>query len=74
MIGAAPLDDVVDWARGNGREIVLCVLGAVLLVRFVAWTRYPITDRVDAFAAATGSSVFSCPATTRARSRSSAGQ
>jgi moderate conductance mechanosensitive channel len=36
------------WARGNGLEIVLLVLGAVLLVRFTGWARDQITGRIDA--------------------------
>jgi small conductance mechanosensitive channel len=43
-----PLDDVSVWARGNGLEIVLLVLGAVLLVRFAGWARDRITRRIDA--------------------------
>jgi small conductance mechanosensitive channel len=44
----APLTDVTLWLRSNGLEIVLLVLGAVLLVRFVTWTRDEITRRIDA--------------------------
>jgi moderate conductance mechanosensitive channel len=43
-----PLNDVIYWLRGNGLEIVLLVLGAVLLARFVSWVRDRITDRIDA--------------------------
>lgn len=42
-----PLDDVVHWLRGNGLEIILLVLGAVLLARFVAWLRARVIDRID---------------------------
>jgi small conductance mechanosensitive channel len=31
------VDDLSRWARGNGLEIVLLVLGAVLLTRFLDW-------------------------------------
>ena len=44
----APLTDISTWVRGRGLEIVLLVLGAVLLVRFVAWTGGEITRRIDA--------------------------
>lgn len=43
-----PLNDVGQWLRGNGLEIVLLVLGAVLLGRFVSWLRDRVTDRIDA--------------------------
>ena|SRR5665648_1301901 len=45
---AEPLPDVPLWIRGNGLEIVLLVLGAMLLTRFAAWLRAVITDRIDA--------------------------
>jgi small-conductance mechanosensitive channel len=42
------LKDVSHWARSNGIEIVLIVLGAIILGRIVHWTtRYYVT-RVDA--------------------------
>ncbi len=44
----APLTDISFWARSNGLEIVLLALGAVLLVRFVAWVRGRMTGRIDA--------------------------
>jgi small-conductance mechanosensitive channel len=42
------LTEAGDWARGRGLEVVLLVLGAVLLVRFVAWVGDETTRRVDA--------------------------
>src|SRR5665647_27123 len=45
---AEPLPDVPLWIRGNGLEILLLVLGAMLLTRFAAWVRAMITDRIDA--------------------------
>ena len=45
---SAPLPDVVTWIRGNGLQIVLLVLGAVLLTRFAIWLRGLIIDRIDA--------------------------
>lgn len=44
----APLTDISFWARSDGLEIVLLVLGALLLVRFVAWARGRMTERIDA--------------------------
>ena len=38
------------WIRGNGLEILLLVLGAILLTRFATWLRAMITDRIDAHA------------------------
>jgi small conductance mechanosensitive channel len=35
------------WLRGPGLEIVLLVLGAVLISRFVTWVRDLITARID---------------------------
>jgi moderate conductance mechanosensitive channel len=37
-------------ARGNGVEIVLLVLGAILLARFVRWLGAQLTERIDASA------------------------
>lgn len=45
---AAPLPDVLMWLRGNGLEIVLLVLGAVLLTRLATWFKAMITQRIDA--------------------------
>jgi len=45
---AEPLPDVPLWIRGNGLEILLLVLGAILLTRFATWLRAMITDRIDA--------------------------
>jgi small conductance mechanosensitive channel len=47
---AEPLPDVRLWIRGNGLEILLLVLGAILLTRFATWLRAMITDRIDAHA------------------------
>jgi moderate conductance mechanosensitive channel len=44
----APLPDVPLWVRGSGLEILLLVIGAVLLTRFVTWFRAMITERIDA--------------------------
>ncbi|MEO8555533.1 MAG: mechanosensitive ion channel family protein [Actinomycetota bacterium] len=45
---AEPLPDIPLWVRGNGLEIVLLVLGAILLTRLATWLRAMITDRIDA--------------------------
>ena len=45
---AAPLPDVPMWLRGNGLEILLLVLGAVLLTRFATWFKAMVTKRIDA--------------------------
>ncbi|NMM22239.1 MAG: mechanosensitive ion channel family protein [Phycicoccus sp.] len=44
---AEPLPDMPLWIRGNGLEILLLVLGAMLLTRFATWLRAVITDRID---------------------------
>jgi len=47
MVYAADLSDFTQWARGNGLEIVLFVIGAELLARFVRWLGERITSRID---------------------------
>ena len=46
-----PLTDLGNWARGNGLEIVLLILGTVLVARGVRWVGARITagieERVD---------------------------
>jgi small-conductance mechanosensitive channel len=46
-VAVARLSDVTGWARGNGLQIVLLVLGAILLGRVVRWTSTRITARID---------------------------
>ena len=48
IASVAPLPNVLLWVRGNGLEILLLVLGAVLLTRFATWLRGTITERIDA--------------------------
>jgi small conductance mechanosensitive channel len=48
VCATAPLTDITLWLRSSGLEIVLLVLGALLLVRFVNWLRDEITRRIDA--------------------------
>lgn len=40
--------ELLTWLRGRGLGIVLIVLGAVLLARFVSWFGNRVTDRIDA--------------------------
>jgi small-conductance mechanosensitive channel len=48
VIAASTLTDVSHWARGNGLEIVLFVVGAELLARLVRWFGGRVTARIDA--------------------------
>jgi small-conductance mechanosensitive channel len=41
------LSDFGRWARGEGLEIVLLVVGSVLLARLVSWSGSRLTDRID---------------------------
>jgi len=45
---SAVLTHVSLWVRGNGLEILLLVVGAVLLTRFATWFKVIITERIDA--------------------------
>ncbi|MCW2599875.1 MAG: MscS Mechanosensitive ion channel [Frankiales bacterium] len=47
LISIAPLTDFSHWASGNGLEIVLLLLGAVLLARVTSWVGERITRRID---------------------------
>jgi small conductance mechanosensitive channel len=49
LLDTSPVD-IPDWARLQGMEIVLIVVGAVLLGRFVGWAGERITDNIDATA------------------------
>jgi len=42
-----PLTDLSAWVRGSGLEIVLLVVGAVLLGRFIRWIGDRITRHID---------------------------
>jgi small conductance mechanosensitive channel len=42
-----PLNDLGQWLRGSGLEIVLLIVGAMLIGRFVPWLRDRITARID---------------------------
>jgi small conductance mechanosensitive channel len=43
----APLTDVSSWARGNGLEAVLIVLGAVLGGRLISWLGKRVEGSID---------------------------
>lgn len=47
VMAIAPLSDVTTWGRGKGLEVVLYVLGAVLLARFLSWLGARITSHID---------------------------
>jgi small conductance mechanosensitive channel len=47
VLADSTLSDFSHWARGNGLEIVLYVLGAELLARLVRWLGARITTRID---------------------------
>jgi len=53
------LDAISTWARGNGLEIVLLIVGAILLTRLITWLRDKITRRIDANARETDALVRS---------------
>ena len=40
-------EELLYWLSGRGLEVVLIVLGAVLMARFVSWTGRRLTDRID---------------------------
>jgi small conductance mechanosensitive channel len=42
-----PLTDVGLWARTNGLQTILIVLGAILLTRFANWSGARITSHID---------------------------
>ena len=53
------LHQISLWARGRGLEIVLLIVGAILLTRFLAWLRDKITRQIDAHAQETDALVRS---------------
>lgn len=55
----SPIRDFGTWSRGNGLEIVLLGIGAVLLARFVRWASEAVTERAEARRAAQTSLVRS---------------
>jgi small-conductance mechanosensitive channel len=42
------LGDIDNWARSNGLQIVLLIVGSILLTRFVRWFGARLTARIDA--------------------------
>ena len=59
LSAVTPINDFGRWSRGDGLEIVLLVLGAVLLARFVRWFSDVATEHAEARRAATTSLVRS---------------
>jgi moderate conductance mechanosensitive channel len=51
--------DISRWARGNGLEIVLLLIGAILLARIVRWVGDRVIARIDAQAHGTDTLVRS---------------
>jgi small-conductance mechanosensitive channel len=47
VLAVAPLTDLGTWSRGNGLEVVLFVLGAVLLTRALRMLSSFVTDQID---------------------------
>ncbi len=47
LLAITSLRDFRHWARGDGLEIVLLVVGSVLLARFAAWFGNWLTKRID---------------------------
>jgi moderate conductance mechanosensitive channel len=47
MLAITSLSDFSRWARGNGLEIVLLIVGSLLLARFAAWFGARLTSRID---------------------------
>lgn len=47
LLAIAPMNDFTSWFRSNGLEIVLLLLGAALISRFVVWIRDKIVGRID---------------------------
>ncbi len=45
---ASRVSNLPDWLTGNGLEIALIVMGAILLTRFTTWFKAVITRRIDA--------------------------
>jgi small conductance mechanosensitive channel len=48
VLVAAPLHEFGHWLRGNGLEVVLLILGAVLLTRLIRWGGSLVTSHIDA--------------------------
>ena len=48
VLAESSVSEFSSWARGNGLEIVLFIIGAELLARSVRWAGARITARIDA--------------------------
>ena len=58
-LAVAPLSDIDKWVRSDLLLIVLYVVGALLLARFVSWVSAKVIARIDAEATASDSLVRS---------------
>jgi small-conductance mechanosensitive channel len=47
-LAVTSLSDFGIWARGNGLEIILLIIGSILLTRFATWFGAKVTERIDA--------------------------
>jgi small conductance mechanosensitive channel len=47
LLARVTWDEVSQWARGDGLEIVMLVTGSVLLARFVSWFGGRVTQRIE---------------------------
>jgi small-conductance mechanosensitive channel len=47
-VAITSLGDIDKWARSNGLQIVLLIVGSILLTRFVGWFGAKLTARIDA--------------------------
>ena len=47
-VAITSLGDIDEWARSNGLQIVLLIVGSILLTRFVRWFGARLTARIDA--------------------------
>jgi small conductance mechanosensitive channel len=47
MLAVTSLSDFGRWVRGDGLEIVLLIVGAILLTRLVRWVGALVTTRID---------------------------
>ncbi len=47
ILAITSLNDLRRWARGDGLEIVLLIVGSVLLARFATWFGAWLTKRID---------------------------
>ncbi|MDQ1698572.1 MAG: moderate conductance mechanosensitive channel [Frankiaceae bacterium] len=58
-VAVAPLSDIDKWVRSDLLLIVLFIIGAILLARFVGWLSAKVIERIDAEATGTDALVRS---------------